>query len=66
MQNLVSGKTVTERAKEGPIGRTALYIALNAGELKAKKLGRRTIILDSEWQRFLASLPDYEPGRKVA
>ncbi|MBB2486639.1 helix-turn-helix domain-containing protein [Mitsuaria sp. WAJ17] len=39
------------------IGRTALYAELKSGRLAAKKLGRRTIIVRSEAERWLASLP---------
>jgi hypothetical protein len=61
-----NGKTITQRAAEGPLAKATLYNALNDGRLKAKKFGRRTIILDSDWSNFLESLPEYTPGRKVA
>ncbi len=39
------------------VGRTAAYAEMSAGKLAAKKLGRRTIILRTEAERWLASLP---------
>lgn len=39
------------------IGRTAVYAEMKAGRLLAKKFGRRTIIVKSEAERWLASLP---------
>ncbi len=50
-------KTVTDRAKDGPFGRTFLYAEIAAGRLKARKAGRSTIILDTDWEEFLSSLP---------
>jgi hypothetical protein len=41
-------------------GRTALYDEMNRGKLKARKLGRRTVILDEDLRRWLASLPARE------
>lgn len=49
--------TVTDRARRGPFGKTFLYEQISAGRLKARKAGRATIILDSDWRDFLESLP---------
>jgi hypothetical protein len=43
----------------GPLSRSEIYNAINAGRLKAKKCGRRTIITPQAWNDFLAALPDY-------
>ena len=53
--------TIEEAAKAGAGGRTAVYDAINAGILKARKRGKRTIILHDDLQRFLESLPEYQP-----
>lgn len=38
-------------------GRTALYNAIKRGDLKAKKVGRRTIILDADLRAWLSAAP---------
>ena len=40
------------------ISRATVYRAMKAGELKAKKLGRRTVIEPSAGQAYIAALPD--------
>lgn len=39
------------------LGKTTVYKAISEGRLKARKLGNRTLILASELDSFLASLP---------
>jgi excisionase family DNA binding protein len=41
-------------------GRTTVYKAINAGDLTAHKRGSRTIILSSDLERWLSSLPQIE------
>lgn len=41
------------------IGRTKLYQKINSGELPARKLGKRTIVLKSALDAFLAGLTAY-------
>jgi excisionase family DNA binding protein len=41
------------------IGRTKLYAAINAGQLKARKFGKRTIILRDDLNTFLSNLDNY-------
>lgn len=41
------------------LGRTKLYELINSGELKAKKIGKRTIILKDDLQDFLLNLHTY-------
>ena len=41
------------------LGRTKLYKIINSGEIKARKIGRRTIILKDDLEAFLAGLPSY-------
>lgn len=38
-------------------GRTRLYEEINKGRLRAKKFGRRTLVLVSDLEKFLAGLP---------
>lgn len=46
-----------QSARVAGCGRTKIYEAIKTGELRAKKLGRRTIVLDSDLRNWLASLP---------
>ncbi len=45
------------------IGRTKLYEAINSGALKARKLGKRTIVLKQDLDSFLITLADYTPSK---
>lgn len=40
------------------LGKTTVYKAISEGRLKARKLGNRTLILASELDKFLNSLPE--------
>lgn len=46
------------RAATG-IGRTKLYEIINKGNLRARKLGKKTIILKSDLEAFLQDLEAY-------
>lgn len=49
-----------EQAQEACcIGRTRLYELLKSGELPARKLGKRTLVLRADLDRFLTSLASY-------
>jgi excisionase family DNA binding protein len=39
------------------LGRDKLYRMINAGQLPARKAGRRTLVLATDLQRFLEDLP---------
>jgi len=39
------------------IGRTTVYAEIKMGRLKARKLGRKTVVLDSDLRAWLESLP---------
>jgi excisionase family DNA binding protein len=41
-------------------GRDGIYAAIRSGQLRARKFGRRTLILDQDLAVFLQSLPDLD------
>ena len=41
-------------------GRDGIYAAIRSGQLRARKFGRRTLILDQDLIAFLQSLPDLD------
>ena len=51
------GLSVSEACRVAGIGRTKIYEAIADGRLKARKFGKRTLILRADLQAFLASLP---------
>jgi excisionase family DNA binding protein len=51
------GLSVGEACAVAGIGRTRLYAAIATGDLLARKLGKRRIILRSDLRRFLENLP---------
>lgn len=48
--------TIAEAAAQTSIGRTTLYAKLKTGELRARKCGRKTLILAQDIQNFLDGL----------
>jgi excisionase family DNA binding protein len=54
--------SVREACQLARVGRSQLYEALKAGELRAKKRGATTLILPAELHRWLENLPDFEAG----
>jgi hypothetical protein len=44
------------------IGRTKTYEEINAGRLKARKAGRRTIIPEDDAEEWLSLLPPFHEG----
>jgi excisionase family DNA binding protein len=52
--------SIPTAAEVAESSRSEIYEALKRGALKAKKNGRRTIILRDDLMAYLASLPDYQ------
>lgn len=48
------------------LGRTKIYEALKDRHLKAKKYGKRTIILKADLEEFLQNLGNYQPQNQEA
>lgn len=62
MNNLRQGEAPLARspdtsARLAGCGRTTIYSAIKAGSLRARKCGRRTLILDADLRGWLSSLP---------
>jgi excisionase family DNA binding protein len=53
-------------AEAAGVGRDTLYRAIGRGELTARKVGARTVILADELKRWLAALPAIKPRRRAA
>jgi excisionase family DNA binding protein len=49
--------SIAEACTRSGIGRTAIYDMINAGQLTARKRGRRTLILADDLRRCLELLP---------
>jgi hypothetical protein len=49
--------SIDELSKIGPIGRTKIYEAIHERKLVARKAGRRTIVLATDYDAFLNTLP---------
>lgn len=54
--------TIHEACQAGLGSRTEIYRAVQRGDLKVIKRGRRSIILADEARRYLASLPAMSPS----
>jgi excisionase family DNA binding protein len=50
--------SMREAVEISGLGRDSLYQAIRRGELKAHKVGRRTLILMSDLSAFLSSRPE--------
>jgi excisionase family DNA binding protein len=57
--------SVEEISRVNNIGRTSIYKALGEGKLRGMKLGRKTLILESDFREFLASLPPFQSRGSV-
>jgi hypothetical protein len=51
--------TIPQAVLASGLSRSLLYVAIGRGELRARKCGARTIILDSDLRRFLNRLPRF-------
>jgi excisionase family DNA binding protein len=58
------GLSVSAACVISGLGRTRLYEAMASGALKARKFGKRRIILRTDLMAFLASLPTAEQGAR--
>jgi Helix-turn-helix domain len=56
--------TIADATRISGISRSALYLAIARGDLAARKLGKRTLILAADLAAFLNRLPPMEPAAK--
>ena len=53
-------RTITQLAKDEGLSRGKIYEAIKSGQLPARKLGRKTMVLTEDWQSFVRKLPAYQ------
>lgn len=53
---------IADAVKASGVGRSLLYEHIKSGRLKARKLGRRTLILAEDLHNWLATLPTFQAG----
>jgi excisionase family DNA binding protein len=58
--------SIAEVMAQSGLGRDSIYKAINTKQLPARKVGRRTIVLATDLQRFLESLPRMGGDGKAA
>jgi len=58
--------SVPEAVRATGMSRSALYLALKAGHLRARKQGKRTLIEDGELRRFISGLPTFGGDMPIA
>jgi excisionase family DNA binding protein len=46
-----------DAARHAGVGRTKIFEAIREGNLPARKLGRRTLVLDADLRAWLSNLP---------
>jgi excisionase family DNA binding protein len=52
--------SIAEACEAARVGRTAIYEAIRSGALRARKRGRRTLVLVDDLRRWLEKLPAVE------
>jgi excisionase family DNA binding protein len=56
--------SISDACETAGVGRSTIYAAIAEGQLKARKLGRRTLILRDDLTQFLIALPEIKrPSR---
>jgi excisionase family DNA binding protein len=54
--------TIPEASELSNVCRSNVYLAVQSGALRARKLGRSTLILQEDLRSWVASFPDYSPS----
>ncbi len=58
--------SINEVSEVTGLGRTKIYENIGSGALKARKFGKRTIILKDDLDAFLSNLENYPSKRQGA
>lgn len=58
--------TLDQSCRIAGVGKTSIYQAIADGELTARKYGRRTLIMRTDLEAWLRSLPTIEPTEGAA
>jgi excisionase family DNA binding protein len=53
--------SIAQTARFLGIGRSTLYVIIKEGHLPVRKLGRRTLVMRADLERFVATLPQANP-----
>jgi len=56
--------TIEETCVATGLGKTKLYEHIGSGQLKARKVGKRTLILKADLEEFLDNLQAYQPKQQ--
>ena len=59
MEQLKLAFTIAEAVEAGAGSRTMIYEAIKNGTLRARKRGKRTVLLADDLAEYLESLPDF-------
>jgi excisionase family DNA binding protein len=54
--------TIPEVCELAAVCRSNIYVAISSGELRARKRGRSTLVLRSDLNNWIESLPSYVPS----
>lgn len=52
---------ISEVCAASRCGRTTIYAAIKRGDLRVRKLGKSTLVLEEDLRKWLHSLPDKYP-----
>ena len=58
--------SVSEIVSSTGLGKTYVYSLIKSGQLLAKKVGKRTIVLDGDLSQYLNSLPNFKVNSSEA
>ena len=58
--------SIAEAARHAGVGRSTIYQAVGRGELRVKKIGRRSIILTEDLAAWVKALPDASLTKSAA